>query len=45
MRPDIAATDALSDSLARVLPALEAFTRFEGADPAGAAHGLARGPR
>ena len=34
MRPDIAATDALADSLARLLPALESFTRFEGADPA-----------
>ena len=44
MRPDIAATDALADSLARLLPALEAFTRFE-VRPGGAAHGLARGPR
>jgi glutamate/tyrosine decarboxylase-like PLP-dependent enzyme len=34
MRPDAAATDALGDSLARLLPALEAFTRFEGPDPA-----------
>ena len=34
MRPDAAATDALGDSVARLLPALEAFTRFEGPDPA-----------
>ena len=34
MPPDIAATDALTDSLARLGPALESFTRFEGADPA-----------
>jgi len=34
MRPDPAATDALGDSLARLLPGLEAFTRFEGPDPA-----------
>ncbi len=34
MPPDTAATDALGDSLARLLPGLEAFTRFEGPDPA-----------
>ena len=34
MRPDAAATDALGDSVARLLPALEAFTRFEGPAPA-----------
>ncbi|MDL2718820.1 MAG: hypothetical protein PT977_13800, partial [Acidobacteriota bacterium] len=34
MRPDAAATEALGDSLARLLPGLEAFTRFEGPDPA-----------
>src|SRR5664279_1158227 len=34
MRADAAATDALGDSVARLLPALEAFTRFEGPDPA-----------
>src|ERR1019366_7612908 len=34
MRPDIAATDALADSLLRIQPALESFMRFEGADPA-----------
>jgi len=34
MRPDAAATDALADSLELLLPALEAFTRFEGPDPA-----------
>lgn len=34
MRPDAASTDDLVDSLARLGPALEAFTRFEGSDPA-----------
>ena len=34
MRPDAAATDALGDSLARILPDLEAFLSFEGPDPA-----------
>ncbi len=34
MRPDAAAMDALGDSLARILPDLEAFLRFEGPDPA-----------
>ena len=34
MRPDIAETDALAESLARLVPALESFTRFEGTDPA-----------
>ncbi|HMA28462.1 MAG TPA: pyridoxal-dependent decarboxylase, partial [Thermoanaerobaculia bacterium] len=34
MRPDAASTDALADSLAYLLPALESFTRFEGPDPA-----------
>ena len=34
MRPDAAATNALADSLARLLPGLESFTRFEGPDPA-----------
>jgi aromatic-L-amino-acid/L-tryptophan decarboxylase len=34
MRADAAETDALADSLGRILPALESFTRFEGPDPA-----------
>lgn len=34
MRPDAASTDALADSLERILPALETFTSFEGPDPA-----------
>jgi glutamate/tyrosine decarboxylase-like PLP-dependent enzyme len=34
MRPDAASTDGLAESLAGLVPALEAFTRFEGPDPA-----------
>ncbi|MFV2063495.1 MAG: aspartate aminotransferase family protein [Chloroflexota bacterium] len=33
-KPDAARTDALADSIAALLPALEAFNRFEGPDPA-----------
>jgi aromatic-L-amino-acid decarboxylase len=34
-RPDSASTDGLTDSIETLLPALEAFLQFRGADPAG----------